>query len=729
MLKLIFVIFLLISYMKCFNTDEYWKEIIMNTPSPQLIEEYLKNYTSEPHLAGTIYDYNTAVYTRDMFQSFGLDSEIIELDAIIPYIISRSVSMYSTNEDDNYNCTLEESPFEVDPTSNNSHISLTYTGYSPSGSAEAELVYANYGRLEDFEYLDKMNISVKDRIVITRFGKVGRAAKVLSAQLRGALGVLLYSDPYDDGYFVGDTYPNGPYRPPTGVQEGSSAFANICPGNPDQQRLDQLCIKQGAAINSTLPQILIQPIGYGDASYLLKNLDGPPVNLDWQGALSFHYHIGGTPTTRVRMEIVSNITTTPVWNVRAYVNGTEEGNKIMIGNHRDAWVFGAVDPSSGSSCLLEIGRTLATLRDNGWKPRRTIVLSSWDGEEQAMIGSTWDAETNIKDYNETLLAYLNVDTAVSMLNPPLTISASPVLRSVIREASKLVIDPNTQLPLSQVWDGSFGILGSGSDYVSFLDHLGVSSVDFQFGTGVSGAYHSRYDSFYWMKNFGDPNFQYHKAMTQFVTLITYMISSNSVLPFNHTDTSVELETSYRSIKTLLAENFGKNENYSKFNFKSFEKSLNLFLSASHFVNDEIAKYIKANYTDPLPQKVDSLNNMLFMTERYFLDPKGLPNRPWFKHVMQAPGYLDGYGSIRFPSIYEAIQEKDFARALDQFHVVQSRIDAATEFMKKDLEFSTDTEFIVLATFGALIVFFIFVFIGYTIYKKRKVNLYQKFDND
>eukprot|EP00697_Spironema_sp_BW2_P003905 gnl/Spiro4/1520_TR821_c0_g1_i1.p1 gnl/Spiro4/1520_TR821_c0_g1~~gnl/Spiro4/1520_TR821_c0_g1_i1.p1 ORF type:complete len:404 (+),score=-50.35 gnl/Spiro4/1520_TR821_c0_g1_i1:490-1701(+) len=397
----------------------------------------------------------------------------------------------------------------------------------------------------------------------------------------------------------------------------------------------------------------------------------------------------------------------------------EQHKYIMIGNHRDSWIFGAVDPGSGSSVLLETGRTLSVLLQNGWKPRRSIILSSWDGEEQGMIGSTWDTETLRQEYNESLIVYLNVDMAVSRPNPSLLVASSPILRSAIREATSLIFDPNTNLPLSEVWSGNFSILGSGSDYVAFLDNIGVSSADLRFG-GSYGQYHSRYDSFYLMKNLIDPNFTYHKTITQLFTLLVYSLSTNPLLPFNETDLADELQTSFDQIKDKLTVKFSSDNSFKQFDFDKMQKSITNFLRSTKLMNDLIDKQkVTFDQTD-LPQKTIELNNALYLTERQFITQEGLPGRPFYKHILQSVAFLDGYNSDRFPGVIDAINDGDIERAIQQFNVIQSKIDSTTKFIDSVVKPKFYTEYIILiVVFGLIFVALIIVIIRHFYIKKRQ----------
>ncbi|MGB7552804.1 MAG: M28 family metallopeptidase, partial [Candidatus Korobacteraceae bacterium] len=513
------------------------EKIFLAVPDPQLAKEHLQTLTSEPHVAGSPEDLKTAEYVLDKYKAAGLDAYIqqykvwmnLPLDIKVEVVAPKGVNMTGPSPEH-----VSDDPYQNDP-----RILPAFNEYSPSGDVTADVVYANYGRLEDFKKLQEMGVDVKDKIVIVRYGENFRGVKAFVAQQFGAAGVIIYSDPWDDGYFQGDKYPKGPWRPDTGVQRGSIQYLFRYPGDPTTPGIasvpDLPDSKRIAPDRATdMPKIPTTPLSYADATPIMANLAGPESPREWQGALPFTYHVGPGPV-KVHMALKQSYQFVTIYDVIGMVRGSQLPDEwVVTGNHRDAWVYGAVDPNSGTAAQLEAVHGVGELLKTGWHPKRTIVFASWDAEEEGLIGSTEFAEQHAKELGRAV-AYFNMDAAVS--GPDFSASSVPSLKQYLRDVAKSVPSPkggsvydqwkataekkeqerakphesasssaSESKPIAEVQaDVHVGDLGSGSDYTAFLQHLGVPSADIG-SRGPYGVYHSVFDNFAWFTKFGDPTF-------------------------------------------------------------------------------------------------------------------------------------------------------------------------------------------------------------------------------
>src|SRR5246127_3215535 len=530
-------------------------------PDPKLAEAHLRTLTQAPHMAGTPEDKATAEYVAQKFRAAGLDTEIVEYKAWINYPLEISVDITAPAGVEMHGPTREHvdgDPYDGDP-----RVVMPFSGMSPSGDAEAEVVYANYGTPEDFEKLEKMKVDVRGKIVLVRYGQNFRGVKVFVAQEHGAAGVIIYSDPADDGWKRGDKYPDGPWRPDTGVQRGSVGYMFEFPGDPTTPGMasvpslpasQRISPEQSAQI----PKIPVTPLSYHDVWPVLQHLGGPDSPRDWQGALPFTYHVGPGPA-KLRMHLKQDYQFRTLWDVIGRARGSDlPGEWVVAGNHRDAWVYGAVDPNSGTAAMLEAVHGVGELLRSGWRPKRTLVFCSWDGEEEGLMGSTEWAEQHESDLANAV-AYFNVDVAVT--GTKFGASAVPSLKQFIRDVTKAVPSPkggtvyevwqkaaqpegggtqspneageNRRMPAAQVKsDVPVGDLGSGSDYTAFLQHLGVPSADMT-SSGPYGVYHSVFDNFAWFKKFGDPDFVYEQEMARVLGLEAVRMADAAMLPYDY----------------------------------------------------------------------------------------------------------------------------------------------------------------------------------------------------
>jgi N-acetylated-alpha-linked acidic dipeptidase len=671
----------------------------LTVPDAKLAGEELKTLTAAPHIAGSKEDHDTALYVAEKFKAAGLDTSIVAYKAWLN--LPTEIKVTATDASGKVLMTgptrehVEGDPFQDDP-----RVVNAFNGSSPSGDVTADVVYANYGRPEDFKKLDDLGISVKGKIVLTRYGGNFRGVKVYIAQERGAAGVIIYSDPADDGWRRGDKYPEGPWRPDTGVQRGSVGFMFEFPGDPttpgvasvpslpDSQRI----LPQQSA---QMPKIPVTPISYHDAWPILHHLAGPESPREWQGALPFTYHVGPGPA-KLKMHLVQDYKFRTLWDVIGRVRGGELPDEwVVSGNHRDAWVYGAVDPNSGTAAMLEAVHGVGALLKSGWKPKRTMVFCSWDGEEEGLIGSTEWVEQHESELANAP-AYFNIDVAVS--GPKFGASSVPSLKQFLRDITKVVPSPkggtvyeawqkasqpdtaSTQppqdsaaadhrtTPAAQISnDVPVGDLGSGSDYTAFLQHLGVPSTDMS-STGSYGVYHSTFDDFAWFKKFGDPDFTYEQQMARVFGLEAVRMADADVLPYDYEDYGKEIASYIETARKRADGKFGDHA----LDFGP------VMAAAKHF--QAAGTKILAKQQNP-PRDAARLNQALRNAERSLLMPEGLPHRPWFRHAIYAPGEYTGYAAVVIPGVNEALDKGDSVRAREQLAALAAALDRAAKTLE------------------------------------------------
>ena len=677
-------------------------------PSPVTAREELRRLTSEAHIAGSPEDYATAIYVRDLMRSFGLNSELKEYQVLLPY--PRTPSIVELIAPRRERLQVRENILREDPTSASRKIVPLYNGYGAAGDVTASLVYVNYGLPNDYEALKKAGVDVRGKIALARYGNSFRGVKAKVAEENGAIGLLIYSDPEDDGYMQGDVYPKGPWRPESSAQRGSVQFLFIHPGDPLTPGTPAIPgtprLKQEEATN--LPHIPVQPIAYGDARHLLQPLRGPLRPKGFQGGLPFPYHVGGTGDVRVHLKTDIEFVTKTIWNVITRIDGSVERDRwVVLGNHRDAWVFGAVDPNSGTTAMIELGRGLGQLLKSGWKPRRSIVLCSWDADEQGLIGATEWAEENANELKEKAVAYLNMDAAVSGAN--FGASSVPSMWKLIWSAAQDVHDPKTGKSVYEAWrdrvredapdsdlydaEGKekpwspprIGPLGSGSDYTPFLQHLGVPALDMSFG-GDYGVYHSAYDSFYWMAHFGDPTFKYHVAAAQIWGTVALRLANAEGLPLNYSDYATQLrefanETRRMANRKKLSESFDSKSLLTA--IENFHDEAARIEKRRQEEISDIDKSLKKGETEDARTvaRLRRINEALIQAERALVDDRGLRGRTWYKHQVYAPGFYTGYAALPFPDLRQAIEDGRVADAREAADRITEAIKRATEVLK------------------------------------------------
>jgi N-acetylated-alpha-linked acidic dipeptidase len=662
-------------------------------PDAKLAGEHLRILTQAPHMAGTPEDKATADYVAQKFRDAGLETEIVEYKVWMNYPAEISVDVTAPEGVAMHGPTrehVEGDPFQDDP-----RVVMPFNGQSPSGDVEAEVVYANYGTPEDFKKLAEMKINVLGKIVIMRYGGNFRGVKVLLAQEHGAAGVLIYSDPYDDGWRQGDKYPQGPWRPDTGVQRGSVGLLPEFPGDPTTPGIASVpdlpeSKRTPPEQSKALPKIPSNPLSYADASPILEHLGGPDSPREWQGSLPFTYHVGPGPA-KVHLHVKQDYQYRTIWDVIGRASGNEFPNEwVLAGNHRDAWVYGAVDPNSGTAATLESVHGVGELLKSGWRPKRTIVFASWDGEEEGLVGSTEWAEQHATELSHAA-AYFNMDVAVA--GPKFGSSSVPSLKQFLRDVSKAIPSPQggtvydawqkdtkasdstkhhesdvSDPPAAQTnADVPVGDLGSGSDYTPFLQHLGVPSTDIGSG-GPYGVYHSAFDNFAWFTKFADPTFVYEQQMARVFGLEAIRMADADVLPFDYEEYGKEAKVYIDAAKKRADSEFGGQA-------PSFAGVIE---AAKHF-EQAGAKILSRQQKRP-DDRV-KLNQALRAAERALLIPGGLPNRPWYTHSIYAPGMYTGYAAVVIPGVNEAIDRRDLEGAKQQLAELTAALSRAARILE------------------------------------------------
>jgi len=676
------------------------------SPQAETARENLRFITSQPHVAGTEGDWIMADFVSQKFEEAGIPQvSTYPLDVLLNYPASPPNVTLRSSVDGSilYKANLSEDILEFDDTSDTYWRNHTFHGYSPSGSASASVVYANYGRPQDFEALEKSGIDVKGTIVIVRYGQCFRGLKVMNAQTRGALAVIIYSDPADDGYNHGSIYPQGPWRSPSSLQRGSVQFNSKCAGDPMRadprykETLHEICGVED--YTQLIPEIPSVPMGYGDARVLLQSLGGKAAKDvrgdEFVGGLDLEYTVGPSQDVIVDLSTLNPEEIRTIPNVVGVIPGTldpEEDMPILLGNHRDAWVYGAADPNSGTAALIEVARGFGKLLKSGWKPLRTIYLLSWSGEEYGLLGSTGWAELNYAELLERAAVYLNVDTVVS--GGSLSVSATPSLTSIWEQVLRDVQDSSHYVefenePVGRILDANVNwvmnrpdiqILGSGSDYTAFLDHFGIASLDFSFNkeSGPYGVYHSIYDSFAWIDAYGGmdekpgSSFPLIAFASKIWGLLALRMADTQMLPFNHTIQS----------EALLHYTAAIQEQAVTLDLSDLKEAVHNYQKAATHVHSTCRT---TNDSSLDLRDMVTCNEKLGLTERKFLDKEGLPERPWFKHVLQAPGLYLGYAAEAFPGIQQALDAGNLKLAQDQVKSVATRIHAAAVFLENHEE--------------------------------------------
>lgn len=697
-----------------------WEAKFRAIPDPARLREAMRRLSARPHHLGSPYGKDNAEWMRDQFASYGWEARIERFDVMFPTPKTRALELVAPTR---FKAKLEEPVVAGDPATTQRAEQLpTYNSYSADGDVTAPLVYVNYGVPADYEELERRGISVKGAIVIARYGGSWRGIKPKVAYEHGAVGALIYSDPGDDGYSAGETYPDGPYRPKDGVQRGSVLDMPTYPGDPltpgtgatpDAQRL-----KREDAI--TIMKIPVMPISYADAQPLLAALSGPVAPRAWRGGLPITYRMG-PGAARVHLKLEFDWKLTPLYNVIATLRGSQFPDEwVMRGNHHDGWVNGAEDPISGMIAVLEEARALGELVKQGWKPKRTILYAGWDGEEPALLGSTEWVETHLQDMRGKGVFYLNTDG-----NGRGTLGAggSHSLERFVTEVANEVMDPESGVSVAQrarmsdVLEGNaearsrkdlrLSALGSGSDFTPFLQYAGVPTLNIGFGgSDGGGIYHSIYDTFAWYTRFSDTSFVYGKALAQVAGTMIMRVANADVLPAefgNLTQTAQQYLTEVTTLRETTAKTIDElNTRIAEGAFtvtndprrplaapSPQDPAPHLNFAPIANVVDSLRRaadrYEKAYSALPAsngisPAALAAVNALLRQTDQAMLVPGGLPKRPWYQHSLYAPGYYTGYGVKTMPGVREAIEQKEWKLADEQIAKVAAALSRETDLI-------------------------------------------------
>jgi N-acetylated-alpha-linked acidic dipeptidase len=664
-----------------FTAESKIEEKFLAVPDAKLAGQHLKLLTAQPHLAATPEDRKTADYVAQKFREAGLDTEIVPYQVLLNRPKAVRVEAWAANGKLLMTGPTREhvagDPYQDDP-----RVMMAFHGSSGSGDVTAEVVYANYGRLEDFEQLAAQHIDLRGKIVLVRYGVNFRGVKVYIAEQRGALGVLIYSDPQDDGFAKGSVYPNGPWRPESAVQLGSVQYLFKYPGDPETPgAASTLDLPTSARIpaekSGNQPHIPSIPLSFHDAAPILEALNGPLAPQGWQGGLPFRYHLGGQGSVRVHLLSQQDYQLRTIWDVIGKIKGAERPDEwVIAGNHRDAWIYGAVDPSSGTATMLETVHGVGTLLSQGWRPKRTLIFASWDAEEEGLIGSTEWVEQHMKPL-EHAVAYFNTDVAVA--GPDFSASAVPSLKQFVRELTRAVPSPlggtvyqqwlsthlKQQKHLGTKPENSeevqVGDLGSGSDFTPFFQHAGVPSTDIG-SDGPYGVYHSVFDNYAWYTLNADPKFLYLQQMARLFGLEALRMADTDVLPYDYVTYAREI-SAYLDTARRKAGDLG----FGSLDFGAAQAAAERFSAAAQ----------KAYSLQTAPSSnLDRLNHALRQTETALLNQAGLPNRPWYRHTIFAPGEYTGYSAVVLPGVNEALDAHNKHLAAQQLAALAQALERA-----------------------------------------------------
>ena len=681
---------------------------------PADLRAWLKTLAAEPNHVGAPHDKANAEYVRALFQQWGWDARIEVFEVLYPTLKQHSLELVAPTH---FTASLTEPPVEGDATSTRTDGLPSYNEYGADGDVTGDLVYLNYGMPEDYRALARRGIDVKGKIVIARYGEGWRGLKPKLAQEHGAIGCLIYSDPRDDGYSRGDIYPRGGWRPPAGVQRGSVLDMAVYPGDPLTPGVGATKDAKRLPISEarTILKIPVMPISYADAQPLLAALAGPVAPRAWRGSLPITYHMGPGPA-RVHLAIASDWSLKPLYDVIARIPGSQSPDEWVVrGNHRDGWVFGAWDPLSGQVAMLAEAKAIGALLKSGWKPRRTLIYASWDGEEAGLLGSTEWAEAHAAELQRKAVLYLNSDTnARGFLHP----EGSHSLQHLVNDVARGVKDPETGVSsqsrlrarvlvagydkdptdgrdvaiekaraarmAAKGGDLAIGALGSGSDYTPFLQHLGLTTLNIEYEgeEDQDGVYHSNYDSFDHYVRFGDPTFAYGVAEAQTAGHIMLSIADAPVLPLEFSGFAATMRDYVEELHKLLEERrkdvadlaplldqnaFGlaadptrvvgppeRQAAVPQVDLAPLDAVLTRLQTSAAAYDAAYTRLVDGQITQSAAQRAQ-LNSLLQRMEQRLTDARGLPGREWFRHFMYAPGLLTGYGVKTLPGVREAIE--------------------------------------------------------------------------
>jgi N-acetylated-alpha-linked acidic dipeptidase len=645
--------------------------------SPEREKEFHRYFTSEPHPAGTPQNKTVAEYIAKTWKDQGIEDVVIrEYDVLSSLPKEVSVEMVSPVA---YKAGLREDAYDVDPDTKNPAVRSGWLSMSASGEVTAPVVYAHSGNPEDYDVLKKAGIDVRGKIVLVRYSNPYsyRGFKALTAQEHGAAGILIYSDPAEDGFKKGKVFPEGPWGPESHIQRGAITYDFIVPGDPLTPGWASVPGAKQIPMDEakSLPKIMAVPMSWRDAKPLLENMGGPDAPKDWQGGLPITYKLGGDAKVHLKTDLDTRVM--PYYVVEGRIRGSQNPEQwVVLGNHHDAWEYGGVDPSSGTASMMEMTRGFGNLLKQGVRPNRTLVFCSWDGEEVGLTGSTEWGEQFEQELKQRAIAYLNVDSSTA--GPDFTGSAVASLAPALLETTRSFTDPATGLNLADAWmksaqkqrkdDKERGTvdpsnvvdvrIGSGSDHTVFLNHDGVPVVGLQFD-GPYGVYHSMYDNFYWMNHVGDPGYRYHALMSQLWGVLAMRLANSEVVPY-------DFETYARKLREFVKEIEKKKGAKDNLDLKSVFAGIDEFEAEGRALNKAVQA--KLGGDNATTNNFAALNTNVIAVERNWLNPNGIPGRPWFKHMLYAARYT--YAHLELPGLTEAVEKGDWKTAREQATILE-----------------------------------------------------------
>jgi N-acetylated-alpha-linked acidic dipeptidase len=669
-------------------------------PSPDEERRQHHIFTAEPHVAGSPRNNELARYIADQWRQEGLEDVVIRR-----YDVYGSNAKFTSLEmvaPVHYRAVLRELPVPGDPDLKNKSISSAWSGMSASGEVTAPLVYAHSGNPEDYELLRKQGIEVKGKVVLVRYSNPYsyRGFKALTAEREGAAALLIYSDPAEDGYKKGKVVPNGPWGPEYHIQRGAITYDFMVPGDPLTPGWASIPGAKRIPVDEaiSIPKIMALPLSWHDAKPLLANLDGPLAPDDWQGGLPLKYHLGGK-RVRVHVKIEMDNSTQPYYVVEGRIRGAQLPDEwIVLGNHRDAWVFGGVDPSSGTASMMELTRALGKLAKSGMRPRRTVVVCSWDGEEVGLTGSTEWGEQFADELRKKAVAYINVDEATS--GPNFHGQAVASLAPMLVETAHMLQDPSGKT-LYEAWKESSTRerhelkqpeevtdsnladtrIGSGSDHTVFLNFVGMPVLGLGF-EGPYGVYHSAYDDFFWMNHFGDPGYRYHTLMSQLWGVLALRLANSDLLPFDFASYASNIRqfvnelTKSKNLSSVVQP--GEARQLPPLDLKPVLDGIDDFEAAGQRLDDSATRALASGAIDPKLAAI--INHGTMQVERNWLNPEGIPGRPWFKHILYGARFT--YAHLELPGLTEAVEKQDWPTAQQQAEILRQALAGNTKLLNQ-----------------------------------------------
>jgi len=682
-------------------------------PNPDEERRQHRIFTQEPHIAGSKRNNELAEYIAEEWKKQGLEDVVIHrYDVYGTNPKSASLEMIAPTH---YQALLRETPLPGDDDSKNPAISGAWLGMSISGEVTAPVIYAHSGNPEDYDLLRKNGISVKGKVVLVRYSNPYsyRGFKALTAQREGAAAMLVYSDPQEDGYKKGKVDPDGPWGPEYHIQRGAITYDFMVPGDPQTPGWASIPGAKRIPIEEAVsaPKIMALPLSWHDAKPLLENMDGPvaPTNWqgeDWQGGLPFDYHLGGD-RVKAHLKIEMDNGLQPYYVVEGRIRGSELPDEwVVMGNHRDAWVFGGVDPSSGTASMMELTRALGELKKQGMRPRRTLIVCSWDGEEVGLTGSTEWGEQFADDLRAKAVAYINVDEATS--GPNFHGQAVASLAPMLEETTRSLQDPSGKT-LYDAWKETIerekkegaqssqfsdsGVasetladtrIGSGSDHTVFLNFIGMPVLGLGFD-GDYGVYHSAYDDFYWMNHFGDPGYKYHTLMSQLWGVTALRLANADLLAFDFATYASNIRQFVNELTRANERNMWgqppsavrpSEARQPQLDAKAILSAIDDFEAEGKRLNEALARRLSSGPLDP--RLAAALNRGMMEVERNWLNPDGIPGRPWFKHILYGARFT--YAHLELPGLTEAVEKQDWNTAKQQAEILERALHNNTKLL-------------------------------------------------